>query len=113
MNLIFDFSDALRMGMGIAFAPQNIGFCVAGCLVGVLICGLGGLRAIAAMALLLPFAVRLSPASGLVLLVGGYGGAQVMRSAALRRIEPARDGMGIGMAGPLAGFAGVGVIPTK
>lgn len=66
----------LATGFGVAFTPANLLWAVLGSLLGLLVGVLPGITPVAAMALLLPVAYALSPASALVLLATLYLGTQ-------------------------------------
>lgn len=68
--------DALALGFGEAFALHNLGFCLAGVLLGTLIGVLPGLGPTATIAMLLPITFGLSPVSALIMLAGIFYGAQ-------------------------------------
>jgi len=66
----------LALGIGVAFTPANLGFCLAGALLGTLIGVLPGLGPVATVALLLPITFTLPPLGALIMLAGIYYGAQ-------------------------------------
>ncbi|WP_133863834.1 tripartite tricarboxylate transporter permease [Azorhizobium sp. AG788] len=66
----------LAMGFAVAFAPTNLLFALAGCLVGTLIGVLPGLGPLATMAMLLPLTFYAPPEGALIMLAGIYYGAQ-------------------------------------
>jgi len=66
----------LSTGFGIALTPANLGFALAGCLIGTLIGVLPGIGPIATIAMLLPLTFHLEPVSGLIMLAGIFYGAQ-------------------------------------
>ncbi|HYD70237.1 tripartite tricarboxylate transporter permease [Azospirillum sp.] len=66
----------LALGIGVAFTPANLGFCLAGALLGTLIGVLPGLGPVATVALLLPITFTLPPVGALIMLAGIYYGAQ-------------------------------------
>jgi len=66
----------LALGIGVAFTPANLGFCLAGALLGTLIGVLPGLGPVATVALLLPITFTLPPIGALIMLAGIYYGAQ-------------------------------------
>ena len=71
-----DIFNNLAVGMGVAFAPNNLLFALIGCLVGTLVGVLPGLGPLATMAMLLPITYYLPPESSLIMLAGIYYGAQ-------------------------------------
>jgi putative tricarboxylic transport membrane protein len=66
----------LATGFSAAASLQNIGFAMAGCLLGTLIGVLPGIGPIPAIAMLLPITFGLDPLSSLIMLAGIYYGAQ-------------------------------------
>ena len=66
---------SLAEGFSIAITPLNILLCVAGVTSGTLIGMLPGIGPAAALALLLPFAFGMEPASVLIIMAGIYYGA--------------------------------------
>src|SRR5262249_34211788 len=66
----------LATGFGVALTLQNLGFALAGCLIGTLIGVLPGIGPIATIAMLLPLTFHLEPVSGLIMLAGIFYGAQ-------------------------------------
>jgi putative tricarboxylic transport membrane protein len=71
-----DLISNLGLGLGVAFTPTNLVYCLAGALVGTLIGVLPGLGPVAAIAMLLPFTFTLQPTGALIMLAGIYYGAQ-------------------------------------
>jgi putative tricarboxylic transport membrane protein len=68
--------DNLALGFSTALSLQNIGYAMAGCLIGTLIGVLPGIGPIATLAMLLPTTYALEPTSALIMLAGIYYGAQ-------------------------------------
>ena len=66
----------LATGFSAAASLQNIGFAMAGCLLGTLIGVLPGIGPIPTIAMLLPITFGLDPLSSLIMLAGIYYGAQ-------------------------------------
>jgi putative tricarboxylic transport membrane protein len=66
----------LALGLDTALTYQNLGYALAGCLLGTLIGVLPGLGPAATIAMLLPATFALSPESALIMLAGIYYGAQ-------------------------------------
>src|SRR6185436_19428174 len=71
-----DLLGHLGLGFSIALTANNIAFCFAGCVIGTLIGVLPGIGPTAAIAMLLPITVTLSPETSLIMLAGIYYGAQ-------------------------------------
>ena len=71
-----DLVSNLAIGFGVALTWVNLGFALAGCLIGTLIGVLPGIGPIATIALLLPLTYHLEPVSGLIMLAGIFYGAQ-------------------------------------
>jgi putative tricarboxylic transport membrane protein len=67
--------DGLAIGIGTALTPANIGWVALGCVVGTVVGMLPGLGPITAIALMIPLAWGLDPASGLIMMAGVYYGA--------------------------------------
>lgn len=70
-----DALNSLMDGFAIALEPQNLLYALIGVFIGTLVGVLPGLGPVATIALLLPFAVGLGPASAMILLGGIYYGA--------------------------------------
>ncbi len=66
----------LALGLETALTYQNLGYALAGCLLGTLIGVLPGLGPAATIAMLLPATFALAPESALIMLAGIYYGAQ-------------------------------------
>jgi TctA family transporter len=77
-----DIFSNLATGFGVALSPANLGFALAGCLIGTLIGVLPGIGPIATIAMLLPLTFHLEPVSGLIMLAGIFYGAQYGGSTA-------------------------------
>lgn len=67
--------DGISIGIATAMNPENLGWVALGCLVGTVIGMLPGLGPITAIALMIPLAWGLEPASGLIMMAGVYYGA--------------------------------------
>jgi putative tricarboxylic transport membrane protein len=63
-------------GLGVAFLPVNLFYCLVGCLVGTMVGVLPGIGPLATVAMLLPISYYLEPESALIMLAGIYYGAQ-------------------------------------
>lgn len=70
------FIDQLIIGFSTASTPVNLLFCFLGALIGTLIGVLPGIGPTAAIAMLLPIALTLTPEASLIMLAGIYYGAQ-------------------------------------
>ncbi|WP_299347730.1 tripartite tricarboxylate transporter permease, partial [uncultured Maritalea sp.] len=67
--------EGILIGLTTALTPMNLGFVVAGCLVGTFIGMLPGLGPMSAIALMIPVAAGLDPAAGIILMAAVYYGA--------------------------------------
>ncbi|MEX3006845.1 tripartite tricarboxylate transporter permease [Hoeflea sp. TYP-13] len=67
--------DGILIGLGTALTPINILFVLTGCLVGTFIGMLPGLGPMSAIALMIPVAASLEPATGIILMAAVYYGA--------------------------------------
>jgi putative tricarboxylic transport membrane protein len=65
----------LAQGFAVALTPQNLFYCLVGCLWGTVVGVLPGLGPLAGMSLLLPLTFRLDPASAIIMLAGIFYGA--------------------------------------
>ena len=65
----------VMLGFQVALQPANLFFCFMGVLIGTLVGVLPGLGPVAAMSLLLPTTLHLSPVSAVIMLSGIYYGA--------------------------------------
>lgn len=75
MDWLVGFSG-LWQGLGVAFEPMNLLYCLIGVLLGTMIGVLPGLGPLNAIAMLLPISYHLTPVAALILLAGIYYGAQ-------------------------------------
>ena len=62
----------LAMGFGVAFTPINLMYCFFGVFLGTLIGVLPGIGALAAVSMLLPITMYITPTAALVIVAGGY-----------------------------------------
>lgn len=67
--------DGILLGLDTAFSLANLGFLMLGCLVGTFVGMLPGLGPMSAIALMIPIAASLAPASGIILMAAVYYGA--------------------------------------
>ena len=67
--------EGILIGLGTALTPINILFVLTGCLVGTFIGMLPGLGPMSAIALMIPVAASLEPATGIILMAAVYYGA--------------------------------------
>ncbi len=67
--------EGILIGLGTALTPVNILFVLTGCLVGTFIGMLPGLGPMSAIALMIPVAASLEPATGIILMAAVYYGA--------------------------------------
>ncbi|WP_419909339.1 tripartite tricarboxylate transporter permease [Hoeflea sp.] len=67
--------EGILIGLGTALTPTNILFVFAGCLIGTFIGMLPGLGPMSAIALMIPVAASLEPATGIILMAAVYYGA--------------------------------------
>jgi putative tricarboxylic transport membrane protein len=67
--------DQLLLGFSIALQPINLFYCFMGCLIGTLVGVLPGLGPTAAMSLLLPATLHITPVAAIIMLAGIYYGA--------------------------------------
>ncbi|MCP4316627.1 MAG: tripartite tricarboxylate transporter permease [Hyphomicrobiales bacterium] len=67
--------DGILIGLGTALTPINILFVFTGCLIGTFIGMLPGLGPMSAIALMIPVAASLEPATGIILMAAVYYGA--------------------------------------
>ncbi|MCY6382551.1 tripartite tricarboxylate transporter permease [Hoeflea prorocentri] len=67
--------EGILVGLGTALNPVNILFVFAGCLIGTFIGMLPGLGPMSAIALMIPVAASLEPATGIILMAAVYYGA--------------------------------------
>ena len=67
--------EGILIGLGTALNPLNILFIFAGCLIGTFIGMLPGLGPMSAIALMIPVAASLEPATGIILMAAVYYGA--------------------------------------
>ena len=67
--------EGILIGLGTALTPTNIMFVFTGCLVGTFIGMLPGLGPMSAIALMIPVAASLEPATGIILMAAVYYGA--------------------------------------
>jgi len=67
--------EGILIGLSTALTPTNLLFVVAGCLIGTFIGMLPGLGPMSAIALMIPVAASLEPASGIILMAAVYYGA--------------------------------------
>ena len=70
-----DALQPLLHGFAVAFRPDNLFFCVIGCLWGTVVGVLPGLGPLAGLTLLLPLTYQLEPASAIIMLAGIFYGA--------------------------------------
>ena len=70
-----DTLQQLGYGFAIALRPENLFFCVLGCVWGTVVGVLPGLGPLAGLALLLPLTYKLDPASAIIMLAGIFYGA--------------------------------------
>ena len=106
-----DVLNHLALGFGVAFAPINLIYALAGCVLGTLVGVLPGAGAVATMAMLLPATTALAPVSALLLLAGIYCGAPYGRAIAAMGARPAEGypAAAAGISGyPLARLGGAG-----
>jgi putative tricarboxylic transport membrane protein len=73
--LAMDFFANLSLAFSVIFQPNNLLFCFIGCLIGTLVGVLPGLGPPAAIALLLPSTLHMSPVAAIIMLGGIYYGA--------------------------------------
>ncbi len=73
---MMDLVHNLGLGLGVAFSPLNLLFCLIGALVGTLIGVLPGLGPVATIAILLPVTFYLPTVGAIIMLAGIYYGAQ-------------------------------------
>ena len=65
----------LLLGFSVALQPMNLFYCFLGCLIGTLVGVLPGLGPTAAMSLLLPATLHITPVAAIIMLAGIYYGA--------------------------------------
>lgn len=65
----------LLLGFSVALQPMNLFYCFMGCLIGTLVGVLPGLGPTAAMSLLLPATLHITPVAAIIMLAGIYYGA--------------------------------------
>ncbi len=70
-----DTFSQLLLGFSVALQPINLFYCFMGCLIGTLVGVLPGLGPTAAMSLLLPATLHITPVAALIMLAGIYYGA--------------------------------------
>lgn len=72
--MLTDLLSNISLGLSIALSPSNLGFCVLGGALGVVVGVIPGIGALTAIAMLFPITFYLDPASALVMLGGIYYG---------------------------------------
>jgi len=70
-----DTFNQLLLGFSVALQPINLFYCFVGCLIGTLVGVLPGLGPTAAMSLLLPATLHITPVAAIIMLAGIYYGA--------------------------------------
>jgi putative tricarboxylic transport membrane protein len=70
-----DTFSQLLLGFSVALQPINLFYCFMGCLIGTLVGVLPGLGPTAAMSLLLPATLHITPVAAIIMLAGIYYGA--------------------------------------
>lgn len=117
---MFDIWRHLLFGFGVAFQPENLGLAFLGALLGTVVGVLPGIGPVGGIAILLPLAFRLPPASALIMLTALYYGTMYGGSTTsilmnvpgeASSVVTAFDGYAMaqqGRAGPALAIAAVG-----